>query len=428
MAKGQKIKHQIDPRTLVIEKSLKQIRRPVKQSKSNQSQNHDDREVIEDNEIDLIDVWMIKIPAQQSPTIISWVKSELSEDPVDMSHLKRFFKILELQGNFAIDLKANDENSDEKSSEKRVDEIDDNFKNEKDTKAESNIGNYQDEKNGLAEKKINKKKEYNTNRPKVSLNCLLCSTKYITTKQQIFDRLQNTTLNGSSVAQRLEINNIEDIFVVKVPRDPPISKEEAKLWTEKYWPSIWKGDPNLQMLQQEEFNFTEIEQMFKEIVELANVQKAKRQLPIVTRIYDPIKKKVLATSHDERFKSPLNHSIVSCISQVAANEVQQRQTQRTDDGQESTPSLEKNYLCLNYHVYTTHEPCSFCCMALVHSRIGRLYYLKDSKRTGAVSPDSAKGYCIHQNKQLNWNFESYKWVKDTKLADEIPEISSNLFI
>jgi tRNA-specific adenosine deaminase 3 len=36
-----------------------------------------------------------------------------------------------------------------------------------------------------------------------------------------------------------------------------------------------------------------------------------------------------------------------------------------------------NYICTNYYAYLTHEPCSMCSMALVHSRILKIFYLNN---------------------------------------------------
>lgn len=60
-------------------------------------------------------------------------------------------------------------------------------------------------------------------------------------------------------------------------------------------------------------------------------------------------------------------------------------------------------------VYTTHEPCLYCAMALVHSRVNRLFYIKKSKTHGAIETDSGMGLCIHNSKQLNWTYGAFRW-------------------
>lgn len=60
----------------------------------------------------------------------------------------------------------------------------------------------------------------------------------------------------------------------------------------------------------------------------------------------------------------------------------------------------------------TREPCVMCAMALVHSRIGRVFY-------GTASADGALGtkYKIHSQKDLNHRFEVYKGVLGKQCED-----------
>lgn len=190
-------------------------------------------------------------------------------------------------------------------------------------------------------------------------------------------------------------------YVLKVPKSPPTLNEELFEFSQKYWPMIYKGDPNIQQLQQLKFDFTKIEENVQDICEISRKLYRESKIPIVTRIYDPVNNKILSTSVDSRFDSFLSHSIINCINDVSKHN-------KTNDN---------NYLCLNYDVYTTHEPCSFCCMALIHSRIGKLIYVQDSK-VGGIS-----NYYIQENDKLNWKFYCFRYLKDVQAG----EVNENLY-
>eukprot|EP00118_Oscarella_pearsei_P008351 m.42588 g.42588 ORF g.42588 m.42588 type:complete len:387 (+) comp33367_c0_seq2:43-1203(+) len=61
------------------------------------------------------------------------------------------------------------------------------------------------------------------------------------------------------------------------------------------------------------------------------------------------------------------------------------------------------YLCTGYDLYTTKEPSVMCSMALVHSRIGRVFYDQPYPAIGGL------GSCdkIHVRRNLNHHFEAY---------------------
>lgn len=73
------------------------------------------------------------------------------------------------------------------------------------------------------------------------------------------------------------------------------------------------------------------------------------------------------------------------------------------------------YLCTNYDIFVTEEPCIMCTMGLVQSRIRRLFYLSKETVTELKNcqtlcyPDGAiEKLLIHREKSLNHRFEAWK--------------------
>lgn len=109
------------------------------------------------------------------------------------------------------------------------------------------------------------------------------------------------------------------------------------------------------------------------------------------------------------------------IAEIAEKELKKRNERKIQDVEAN------NYLCLNYHVYTSHEPCTMCAMALVHSRISQLVYLKPSLETGGIGKNSGHGEMIHLSCALNWKFESFQYLDDI-MFNGIEEIDPTVYI
>ena len=227
------------------------------------------------------------------------------------------------------------------------------------------------------------------------------------------------------VLQLFEENDIQFKYTnlssrVNIPIDIPPTKELMLEWSNKYWPLVWRGNPNDQILNDYIFDIPFIENILQNIHEKSQKQyKENNKNPIVTAFVNPADPLNVIYSYDCREQegaSPLDHSILKGISSVSEQLKKQQNNVNSKDRDEG-------YLCLNFDVYTTHEPCSMCSMALIHSRIKRCIFIKPMQLTGSLKPESGDGYCMHQNKLLNSSYEVFQWVGKPL---DLPEINQSL--
>ncbi|XP_017467455.1 PREDICTED: probable inactive tRNA-specific adenosine deaminase-like protein 3 [Rhagoletis zephyria] len=84
-------------------------------------------------------------------------------------------------------------------------------------------------------------------------------------------------------------------------------------------------------------------------------------------------------------------------------------TKTTVQSAEQTTQVEDNlvkygpYLCTGYDVYLSQEPCLMCAMALVHSRVRRIYF--DKRSTNGALVTRLK---LHSVKELNHHYEVFE--------------------
>lgn len=112
---------------------------------------------------------------------------------------------------------------------------------------------------------------------------------------------------------------------------------------------------------------------------------------------------------------PLKHAVMEAVEAVAAAERDRRKQQAEDGKIPSHRTYSQAYLCTNYDIYTYREPCIMCAMALVHSRVARVFFVKsfddlprEERRSAGYSGETK----IHALSGTNHRYKVYQCVTD----------------
>ncbi|XP_064603582.1 probable inactive tRNA-specific adenosine deaminase-like protein 3 [Liolophura sinensis] len=213
----------------------------------------------------------------------------------------------------------------------------------------------------------------------------------------------------------LNTTGLSGMYKVKVPETAPLTRrqfEEAS----KYWPVSFHEDKRIAKLLKgtDVFTDAELQQIHSNMgraINMAEKAKAKGQVPVGAVAVSPSTNQVLAESHDYRYgDNILHHAVMTCVDMVARSQGggAWRFPEDTDFVAQSDTSSD-GYLCTNYDIYTTREPCVMCAMSLLHSRVQRVFYGKQ-QASGALG----SCYKLHVQAGLNHHYEVFRGVQEAQ--------------
>jgi len=268
------------------------------------------------------------------------------------------------------------------------------------------------------------------------------------------------------------------VLTVSVPSSAPTSSAQASLWTEKFWPIIYRNTnpygPHPAIIRRAELELIVDNgvQKWMGLARQCGKDNAEAGLGIevgaviVNRTGKEKAGQVVAAAGDARcYGMPtdsgqfvsgnvMGHAVMRVISIVAQKRILLSNNNlagweaskdgvtfpfldepltQTEKDQFVTQTLEPNgYLCLDLELYVTHEPCVMCSMAILHSRFGRVVFGQRMAKTGALSAETAMesnhgslGYGLFwRPMELNWRFLCWEFIDEAKdmkssIGDEI---------
>lgn len=258
--------------------------------------------------------------------------------------------------------------------------------------------------------------------------------------------LVTVQLKGRKFTQQL-IDACVSFSVEEVPAVAPLLRSQYSEASTK-WPCKFHEDKALEKLFRNEI-FSNREILFhRRMMKLCFDLQLVAESECVAMAFDPAQNEIVALGWRPCGDSelinmiPSSHSTMKAIDNVArahgggawktaSEDSAQMQTVLTFARQqfrqfkalhlEPTEELKYgSYLCTGYDFYLTDEPCLMCAMAMVHSRVRRIFFRRDNERNGALG--GGNQLKLHGVKELNHHYQVFR-VNEEREAQE-PEQES----
>ncbi|KAL7754174.1 tRNA-specific adenosine deaminase subunit tad3 [Sorochytrium milnesiophthora] len=226
-------------------------------------------------------------------------------------------------------------------------------------------------------------------------------------------------VSESDLRQHLASSSAAALDVRRLPvsRWPPLTREQFDAWKHT-WPMYWRESAiRRDALSEQELDT--LQSLMRQVVQAAAASKLHGQAPLAGMIYDPKRQCVLALKSDSREQHPLQHAAMNLVTAVA-------QLESSDEEPPVVPSKRRkgpdaSYLCTGYTAILTHEPCVMCSMALLHSRIERVFYAIPCPETGGLG----SVFKVHTDKGLNHKFTAWSGLCRVEVEEALGQWHQN---
>jgi tRNA-specific adenosine deaminase 3 len=203
---------------------------------------------------------------------------------------------------------------------------------------------------------------------------------------------------------------------MQIPFLPPLNEEQYES-CKKYWPIYYHPTSDSSMAYtHSQIEIESINYIFEKFLNL------NENYGVFSVLFDPLSQTIIERSNEDDLTNTINHSVMQIINSFSKKRiiVNSRVEEKIESkdcldseillGQKSCSSNcdydfndPNQYYLENLYLITFKEPCFMCAMALVHSRIKRIYYFEDNTLDGAM-----KSLIKINNYNLNHNYLIFK--------------------
>ncbi|XP_054717317.1 probable inactive tRNA-specific adenosine deaminase-like protein 3 [Uloborus diversus] len=252
-------------------------------------------------------------------------------------------------------------------------------------------------------------------------------------EEEISSVHETYSLNTILGMEKINKTGLQEHACLKyVPKHPPLTYEQYKEAI-RFWPVQFREDKYTEsILSDKLFSLKEkedISMFMRKSISAAEHGDEKVGCIIV----DPSSLDIVAIAHDCRNSHPLQHAVMVAVDLVAKSQgggswkfdskhiyhapfVKEEYERKIAALKKSNPEKDVKkmcmpYLCTGMDAYITREPCIMCAMALVHSRIRRVFY---GSRTswGALGSH----HNLHLQQGLNHHYEVWGRVLESECS------------
>ncbi|KAK0704970.1 cytidine deaminase-like protein [Lasiosphaeris hirsuta] len=267
-------------------------------------------------------------------------------------------------------------------------------------------------------------------------------------------------IEGLSTVEGLE----EEIFIrsVPVPMLAPTSQVQAAMWSQHFWPTVYRKNnplgPHPAMVSRSTDEIASDAALWMTLAHQVadEAHAAGHGEPvgacIISRDPTTAKVTVVALAADARWLhqgktgctgNPMAHAVLRAIS-IVAQKLVKAENRKTETAMEPILEFEAfqdapllkdeqtvfeidhpspdGYLCHGLEMYLTHEPCVMCSMAILHSRMGKVVFRHRMPLTGGLcaedrgqdhpslrGADGGRGLGLFWRRELNWSLVAWEW-------------------